>query len=94
MNDFICTLGVQYMIRDNKLYSVVNMRSNDIIYGFFNDFYWQATIQERLLNDLIDNGYKDLKMGKMIWVANSLHVYEKHFKKLNNMYEYLKSKRS
>ena len=91
MNDFICTLGVQYMIRNNELISVVNMRSNDMIYGFFNDYFWQATVHERMYNALRSNGFEDLKFGKLIWVANSLHVYEKHFKMIQDMYEHLKN---
>ena len=92
MNDFICTLGVQYMIRNDELISIVNMRSNDIIYGFFNDYYWQATVHGRMYNALKTNGYDNLKYGKLIWVANSLHVYEKHFKLIQGMYKFLVEK--
>jgi len=84
MNDFVCTLGVHYMIRNNKLIAVVSMRSNDFIYGFFNDYYWQAVVYERLFNDL-KKTYKDLEYGNIVWIANSLHVYEKHFKLLKKM---------
>ena len=36
-SDFICTLSHQFMIRNNKLQSVVQMRSNDAVFGLFND---------------------------------------------------------
>lgn len=38
MNDFICTNYAQLFIRNNKLIYIVDMRSNDAIFGFFNDF--------------------------------------------------------
>lgn len=82
--DFICTLAHQFFIRNNRLESVVNMRSNDAIYGFFNDFAWFATVQERLLSDLRET-YCDLEMGSLVHIANSFHVYERHFDMLEKM---------
>lgn len=35
-----CTISNQFMIRDNKLHCIVNMRSNDLFYGFQYDFAW------------------------------------------------------
>jgi thymidylate synthase len=89
-NDFVCTFGQQFFVRDNKLVSVVNMRSNDAIYGLFNDFYWFATVQERLLKDLNAARYTQydtprLEMGELIHTANSFHVYEKHFPMLEKI---------
>ena len=82
--DFVCTLAHQFFIRKNKLYSVVNMRSNDAIYGFFNDFAWFCTVQERLLQDLLSH-YPDLEMGTITHIANSFHVYERHFPMLQKI---------
>jgi len=86
MSDFICTLAQHFFIRDNKLHSIVNMRSNDAIYGFFNDFYWFATVQERFLQD-VNKYYKEVKMGSLYYNANSFHVYERHFNMLNLIFE-------
>lgn len=86
MNDFICTLGHQFFIRNDKLYSVVMMRSCDIIYGFMNDFAWFATVQERLYNDLIKT-YPNLDMGDLVHISSSLHLYEKHFELVKTMCE-------
>lgn len=74
MNDFICTNTVQFMLRDDELICVVQMRSNDVVYGYKNDRAWHKVIHERLANDL------SCKVGRMIWHAGSLHVYERHFK--------------
>jgi thymidylate synthase len=86
MSDFICTLGQQFVIRDNKLISIVEMRSSDMMYGFFSDFPWFAKIQQRLLESL-RLAYPELTMGKLIWVSNSAHLYEKHFEVVSNIIE-------
>jgi len=78
MSDFICTLGQQFFIRHDKLISLVEMRSSDMMYGFFSDFPWFATIQERMLHDL-QIVYPSLDIGELIWISNSGHLYEKHF---------------
>jgi thymidylate synthase len=78
MNDFICTSHVQYFIRNNKIICIVNMRSNDVIFGFKNDVFWQKFIFEKLFLEL-NKKYKGLKKGKMFWQVGSLHIYERHF---------------
>lgn len=76
MSDFICTNAVHYLIRDNRLETVVQMRSNDAVYGYKNDVMWQKEVTKRLLKELNMPG---LTIGKMIWQVSSLHVYERHF---------------
>lgn len=73
MSDFICTNTVQYFIRDDKLISHVSMRSNDVIFGYNNDYAWQKYVSHLLCN------YLNVKLGKIIWNVGSLHVYERHF---------------
>jgi thymidylate synthase len=72
-SDFMCTNTVQYLIRNNKLEAVVQMRSNDAIFGFKNDLAWQQTVLEMLSVDL------GLEPGDITWQVGSLHVYERHF---------------
>ena len=72
-SDFMCTNAVNYFIRDDYLCAVVQMRSNDVIFGYRNDFAWQEYVAERLKFEL------DLKDYEIIWNAASLHVYERHF---------------
>lgn len=74
MSDFMCTNAVQYLIRDNKLNAVVQMRSNDVVFGYKNDYAWQKFVLDKLAADL------EVAPGKIIWNAGSLHVYERHFK--------------
>lgn len=74
MNDFMCTYAHQAFIRNDKLETVYIMRSNDAIFGMFNDFAWAAYIHRKLEKDL------SLKPGgKILWKAASFHVYERHF---------------
>jgi Straboviridae dCMP hydroxymethylase len=84
MSDFMCTFATQQFIRNDELIYVVMMRSNDAIFGFFNDFYWHCEVYDEMYHDLLDT-YQELEIGKIIWVANSFHVYERHFDMLKEM---------
>jgi thymidylate synthase len=72
-SDFMCTNAVQYMIRANRLDVVVQMRSNDVVFGYRNDFAWQKHVQDMLADEL------GVKSGVIHWNVGSLHVYERHF---------------
>ena len=78
-NDFICTNAVTYYIRDNLLHAVVQMRSNDVVFGYKNDYAWQRYVLKRLLNDYNDLGEHNIEEGHIIWQVQNLHVYERHF---------------
>ena len=72
-NDFICTNSVTYYIRDHALHCVVQMRSNDVIFGYRNDYAWQDYVLRHLANDL------SIDVGDIHWQVQNLHVYERHF---------------
>lgn len=76
--DFMCTNNVQALIRNDELHLVVNMRSNDVVYGYKNDYAWQKYVQTKLVNDL-RNIYPELTLGDIHWQVGSLHVYPQHF---------------
>ena len=77
MSDFMCTNAVQYMIRNDRLVAIVQMRSNDVVFGYRNDYAWQKYVADRLSEDL-----KLTKEPKIIWHVGNLHVYERHFDKV------------
>ena len=77
MSDFMCTNAVQYMIRDDQLVAIVQMRSNDVVFGYRNDYAWQKYVADRMSEDL-----KLTKQPKIIWHVGNLHVYERHFDKV------------
>lgn len=86
MNDFICTNGVQCFIRNNRLLYLVHMRSNDAIYGMFNDIAWHCWVYNKLLTDL-QKTYPELQLSNegIVWNAGSFHVYERHFDMLDKI---------
>ena len=74
MSDFMCTNTVQYMIRNEQLVAIVQMRSNDVVFGYRNDYAWQKHVADTLTADL---GLT--KEPKIIWHVGSLHIYSRHF---------------
>ena len=77
-NDFICTNAVTYYREKDTISCVVQMRSNDIVYGYKNDYAWQKYVLKRLCHNL------DCDIGCIYWQVQNLHMYEKHFKYLEN----------
>ena len=88
MSDFICTNNVQYFIRDGKLITSVYMRSNDAVFGYNNDFAWQKHVRDSLIDDLETDTYKRYLPGPIYWNVGSLHVYERHFKFVEEPHDY------
>lgn len=78
-NDELCTLTLQFMIRNDKLNLLVNMRSNDIIWGYTYDVFNFTLLQELMANEL------NIPIGYYYHNAASMHIYEKDWDKLNNL---------
>jgi len=81
--DFICTNTVNYnqdVADEKKLNAIVQMRSNDAVYGYKNDFFWQRYVLERLAEDL------HMEPGIIIWQAASLHIYPRHFDLVSSLF--------
>lgn len=76
-NDFICTNAHTYYIRKNKLHVVVQMRSNDLIFGYRNDYAWAKYVLESLQRDLKSS--LEVELGDIYWQVQNLHVYSRHF---------------
>ena len=68
-NDTPCTYAVQFTIVQGKLYMSVYMRSNDLWYGFCNDQYQFASLQELVAERL------NLPVGTYYHHAHNLHLY-------------------
>lgn len=79
-SDFICTNAVTYYIRDNKLHSVVQMRSNDAWAGYRNDYAWQHHVMFEIVKTYNSNKHNDhIEIGTIVWQVQNLHVYSKNF---------------
>lgn len=87
--DFVCTVYGIFQIRNNRLNFTVHMRSNDVILGLPTDIAFFATLQSQMLKHLRQHGsYSDLSMGTYTHIANSFHVYERHFDLVNRMIQH------
>ena len=78
-SDFMCTNTVQYLIRKDRVHAVVNMRSNDVVFGYRNDYAWQSYILDRLVENVNHRTGQKYERGDIHWNVGSLHVYERHF---------------
>ncbi len=67
--DTPCTYAVQFTILDNKLCMSVLMRSNDLWYGFCNDQYQFATLQQMVADSL------SIETGWYYHYAHNMHLY-------------------
>lgn len=85
-HDFICTFYQQFFIRNNRLECITNMRSNDCIFGIFNDLPWFEYVYNDMYGKLL-NKYTNLEKGNLVYVANSFHCYERHFNLLERIAE-------
>lgn len=71
--DVACTSTIQFLVRNDKLDCIVNMRSNDVIWGLPNDIFFVTMLQEWLSIVL------NVSVGKYYHFIGSLHIYERHF---------------
>lgn len=85
-HDFICTFYQQFFIRNNRLECITNMRSNDCIFGIFNDLPWFEHVYNDMYQNLL-NKYTNIEKGSLIYIANSFHCYERHFSVLEKIAE-------
>lgn len=82
--DVVCTYGINFRIRDDRLHMTVMMRSNDAIFGTTNDAFCFCMLYRMVYICLISR-YPSLQPGIYTHFANSLHVYERHFSMLEEL---------
>lgn len=76
--DFVCTMYANCHIRNNKFYMTVFMRSNDAVWGTPTDVAFFCSLQMQMHAHL-KVFYPELEMGTYTHVANSYHVYDRHY---------------
>lgn len=76
--DFVCTMYLNFFIRDNKLNMKVQMRSNDIFYGLTFDAPFFGLVHQHMRLWLLET-YPELELGTYYHCADNIHFYEKHF---------------
>ncbi len=77
--DVSCTSTLQMLAREGRLHLIVQMRSNDVVWGLPYDIFLFTMLQEMLALRL------GLGLGVYIHSVGSLHLYEKHFKLAENV---------
>lgn len=77
--DEICTIALDFLIRDNKLYCTGMMRSNDIWFGMPYDVAFFTEIQKYIAHRV------DVECGSYTHFVNSLHVYDNYFDKMQSL---------
>ena len=82
--DVVCTYAIGFRIRRGKLNMTVHMRSCDAIWGMTNDVFCFSVIYE-IAYCLLQKTYPDLEIGEYYHIADSLHVYERHFNMLQEL---------
>jgi len=74
--DVPCTVSLGFRIRDGLLQCTVHMRSQDAVFGLGNDVPFFSLVQE-MVAQLVG-----VPMGELTVFVESLHVYERHWAKL------------
>lgn len=67
--DVSCTLGVQFMVRDDALQAIGYMRANDAFRGMVSDVFSFTFLQELLAREL------GVAVGGYVHTVGSLHLY-------------------
>lgn len=75
--DLPCTVSLQFFIRDNKLYMITNMRSNDIWMGFPYDVFSFTALQVKMAMEL------GVDLGTYTHIAGSLHLYKRNWRMID-----------
>jgi len=93
--DTVCTYAINFCIEDHRLHMTVMMRSNDVIYGFTNDAFCFGQLYTFMFK-LLKAKMPDLQYGTYTHMANSMHVYERHYDMIQDLingglggYEYI-----
>ena len=84
--DFVCCLTQMFNIKGNKLNTIVNSRSNDLINSFRFDSIWWRIFQKRVLDEL-KMTYPDLELGYLLVNIFSAHYYLKDEFKIQKIEE-------
>ncbi len=72
-NDEMCTICMNYQIRNNKLHCTCIMRSNDLNFGLRNDIAYFIYLQKYIAKRL------DIEVGTYTHFAMSIHFYDRDF---------------
>lgn len=84
VKDEPCTYSINFRIRHDKLNMSVHMRSQDAIFGLGNDIPTFSFVHEMVYETLKET-YPSLTLGEYHHIADSFHIYERHFEMLDDI---------
>ncbi len=76
--DKVCTFGVGFRIRDDKLNMSIQMRSSDQIWGLGTDIP-TFSVLFRMVYAALKSTYPELQFGRLNVTAMSSHIYARHY---------------
>jgi thymidylate synthase len=77
--DVPCTQSIQFLIRLGEMNAIVSMRSQDVWFGLRNDLpFFQLLIAKAAK-------WHDVERGQLLINVGSLHVYERHWPRLQQV---------
>jgi thymidylate synthase len=79
-NRIPCSIGYQFLIRNDRLYCIYQMRSNDFLGHHVIDLWCTAELMKWMVGKL-HSTYPKLKVGSLIYQAGSLHAFNWDLKK-------------
>lgn len=79
--DEVCTMSLQFLLRNGKLDMITTMRSNDLVLGFTYDVFSFTMLQEIMANEL------DVEVGTYYHNVGSMHYYEDGYYSNNDVVE-------
>jgi thymidylate synthase len=82
--DTVCTESVGFRIRNGKLNMSIHMRSSDQVFGLGTDIPTFAFLY-RLVLGMLQMNHENLGVGTMCLTAMSSHIYDRHFKMVNDI---------
>lgn len=77
--DYPCTVALQFLIRDDQLICVTDMRSNDVWLGLAYDLFQFGQLQWTIANML------QCAVGYLVHRPVSLHAYEHNWESIENL---------
>ena len=77
-----CSISYQFLIRNNRLFCIYYIRSNDYYAHWALDIWLSGALMEYIRKQLLDP-YPNLKLGSLNYFCGSFHVYNHDLKKRN-----------
>lgn len=77
--DIACATSMQFLVRENKLHSIVYMRSNDAFLGLPYDVFLFTMVQELLACEV------GVDLGSYYHCVGSIHLYERNVQAAESM---------